>query len=325
MSQQLHFLQIERRLLDKIRRFRRQGNYQGVTRILTTLQAVARDAYRARTGKRVPTVPQGSRHHHQITSYSRGVMAFGVSHVRKVCREMLSRYALPTTPLFSIGCGDARLQDDVLKRTDRPYYLVDPDPSNFMGRPPFLDVKYSDIRDLIQQLPKDMTGGGILFILWPQPTEWGSIEQAYDRVSLDIIPFDILVTIYTEDGTSGSEKYVDKINHLCHATRWYDILHDEYKTDDDITIRFLILIKKTWKDAMDTHAIMERQRKILELRRKYHKIDEWRKTIQSKMITMKDRDRDEFIPKAMEQIRLFCKRESLPKDTCKDIINYIIG
>ena len=339
--QQGHFLDIQKRLLDKIVAVGPppkgvQDPDATKRRLLSSLQAVARDAYRARTGKSHPPVARkhDGKDNRQITSYSRGIMAFGVSHVQKTCREILQKYAPPTMPLISVGCGDARLEQDLLKGTDRPFFLVDPDPTGFTGRPSFLPVRFKDIGELPVHPP------GVLFIIWPEPSNGVDLyTKPYDRLSLDNIPFEILVTIYTEDGGSGSEAYVEKINHLCRATRWYDVLHDESIPNpfqvsfpdpfQDVTtnrhfIRFLVLIKKQWKERMDVQSYMRRRARLAQLRKTYPKIDEWKNIIHSKIIMMNQRDRQEFRPKAIGQIKAFCKKESLSHDDCKDVLEYVL-
>lgn len=300
---QEHYLQIQKRLLQKMveRDLEKRQRLQKMT------HAVARDAYYARTGVRAPpTIRQ---------SYSRGIMTFGVSHVRTVCRDILQRYAPPTIPLVSVGCGDARIEEDLLKDSPRSFYLVDPDPSAFMGRNPFLPVHYSSV----QQLPR--LSHCILCIFWPEPA---TEDLSYDRLALDTLEWDILITIFTHDGTSGSDAFVEKVNHLCNAPRWYTVLHDEWKQYDYIHIRFVILIRNRVKTEGDIRAYTKQAEVITALRRKYPQIDAWKKTVRSKIVLMKPDEHIPFYTKMTAQVRRFCERESILSDDCRMIIDFLI-
>lgn len=315
---QQHFLAIQRRILERKLEMERLPYSERILssgkldRLMRTLHAVARDSMRARSEAVVAKSVRS-------TSYSIGPTLFGIPHVRSIMRRMITEYMPPDAPFIGIGCGDARLEADIMAESQRPLYLVDPDPRQFSGRPPFLPVQYKDARELPSSV---LQGGGvILSIIWPEPNNGPG--PAYDERALRTVRFDMLITIYSEQGEiSGSPGYAARITELC-TSGTHVILHNEHR--DDGRVRFLILLSQQRKRAHDRELQQVRRAELHELLRRFPTIGEWRETVKIRIAMTKNEERARYVDDVSSAVRRFCKKEGLQDSpVCERIIDYIL-
>lgn len=343
---QQHFLDIQKRLYSKFldvqrRLYSPEKTDRSENKILQKrrqhfkeiLKAVARDALRSRQSQGLGPTPWVHQHdlsnsNELVTSYSKGLTMLGIRHVKRTCREFIAEYFPINVPLISVGCGDARIEQDILRGTNRPFYMVDPAPSSFTGRTPFLPVLFANVNELPQNVKKNPS---ILAMFWPDPyiSLFGtdSHHPPYDADALDKISFDMLITVYSEGEMSGSDIYIRKIARLCRSSQ-YTILHDQHLSVGDGNVRFLVLIRQsTFKKHRQEEALRRHRKSLREYQqtsRTFPKIVQWRRIVQSKMVIMNDDARDAFIKDVIPTIHSFCRQRSLSPALCRKIVHYVI-